>query len=67
MYHNKDGDDNDVDGYISYANSDECNNNSAFNCCNVTTNKCTPATVFIFAKCLLHVSSHKVSSSGSEF
>jgi hypothetical protein len=66
MYYNVDYDDNNVDGYISYANNDECNNNSAFNFCNVTPNKCIPATIFIFPKYLLHFSSHKVSSSGSE-
>jgi len=65
MYYNKDYDDNNnVDGYTTDANSDEYNNNSAFNCCNVTPNKCTPVAIFIFSKCLLNVSSFQGSSSG---
>jgi len=65
MYYNKDYDDNNVDGYTTNANSDEYNNNSAFNFCNVKPNKCTPTTIFIFVKCLLHVSSLQGSSSGN--
>jgi hypothetical protein len=65
MYYNKDYDDDNVDGYTTNANSDAYNNNSAFNCCNVTPNKCIPAVIFIFAKGLVHVSSLQGSSSGS--